>query len=72
MFSNAYMYVYHMHAQGLQESEEAVGSPRTRITGRCEPPHECWESDLSPLQEPQVLLTADPNLWSLGGFLVHG
>jgi hypothetical protein len=37
-------------------------APRTGITALCEPSHECWEPDLGPLQEQQVLLTAEPLL----------
>lgn len=35
----------------LQMSEKGVGSPETIVTDGCEPPTECWEPNLSPLQE---------------------
>lgn len=44
------------HACLMQMSEERVGSPGTGIMDGCEPPRECWELNLVPLQEQQVLL----------------
>ena len=42
-------------------SEEGVESPRTGITGGCEPSCGFWELDQGPPQE-QVLLTTGPSL----------
>jgi hypothetical protein len=36
--------------------------PETGIIEDCEPPFECWELNLVPLQEQQVLLTDEPSL----------
>lgn len=36
--------------------------PRTGVTNGCESPQGCWESNLGPVQEQQVLLTAQPSL----------
>lgn len=45
-----------------QESEEGVRSLGTGVTDDCEPPHWCWELNPGPLQEQQVLLTAESSL----------
>lgn len=46
---------------GSQSLREGVGSPRFRFTDDDEPPYGCWESNLCPLQEQQIL-TAEPSL----------
>ena len=38
--------------------------PGTGVIDGCEPPRECWEVNLDPQQEQQVLLTTEPFLWS--------
>ena len=64
------MYVHRMHAWCLWKKEEAIKATRTGDTDGCEPPCGCWEMNLGPLQEPQVLLTAEPFLQPLiWGFL---
>lgn len=38
-------------------------TPGARVTDGCEPPpYGCWEPNLGPLQEQQMLLTAEPSL----------
>ena len=44
------------------EAEENVGSPGTGVTDGCEPTYRGWELNLDPLEEQQVLLTAEPFL----------
>jgi hypothetical protein len=41
---------------------EAVGSPGTGVTDRCELPCGCWELSPGPLEEQPVLLTTEPSL----------
>lgn len=41
----------------LTRLEEGVGYPGTGITEDGQPPYGCWEPNLGPLQEQQVLLT---------------
>lgn len=53
------MFVHHMWAYP-QKSEEDTGSPRTGVLDGCELPSGCWEPDLGPQKEQQVLLTAAP------------
>lgn len=57
------MVVHHMRTWCWRRSEEGVGSPvGTAVLGRWESPYGCWESNLGPLQEQQVLfLTAEPS-----------
>lgn len=40
----------------------SVGSLGTGVVDGCAPPFECWDSNLRPLQEHQVLFTAEPHL----------
>ena len=54
---------------------EGVGSPGTEVTGGCELPCGCWESNLHSLEEQLVLLIAEsslqpPNKFCLGFFFV--
>jgi hypothetical protein len=37
------------------EEDEDIRSSGTVITNGCEPPCECWEPNLSPMEEPSVL-----------------
>ena len=50
------MYVYNVHACCPWRSEESIGSP----WNWSKPPCGCWELNLGPLQEQQMLLTAKP------------
>lgn len=43
----------------MQLPAEDVGFPETGGTDSCEPPRGYWELNLCPLQEQQVLLTAE-------------
>lgn len=43
-------------------SEEKVASLGTGVMGGCESPCGCWELNLGPLQDEQVLLTTQPPL----------
>lgn len=45
-----------------QEGED-IRSPRTEVTGNCRWPCRSREMNLSPSQEQQVLLTAEPHVW---------
>jgi hypothetical protein len=51
-----------MGVSGALKLEGSVGSHETTITGSCEPPHECWESNSGPLEEQQVLLNTESSL----------
>lgn len=59
-----YYFVYgsfaHMYAYCLRRSEKGLGSPGTRI--RWLSTTMCWEQNLDPLQQQQLLLTADSTL----------
>ena len=46
-----------LHAWCLLRSEEKVRSPGTEVTGGCELPCGCWESNPDPLTAQSVLLT---------------
>lgn len=46
---------------GLPRSEAGNRSPGTGVTGGCEPPHRCGESNPGPLEEQTVLLTTKPH-----------
>jgi hypothetical protein len=39
----------------------SVGSPGAEVVDSCDPPCECWELNLDPLEEQPVLLTAGPS-----------
>jgi hypothetical protein len=49
------MYVYQVRAFPI-EARRGHWIPRTRVADSNEPPYGCWEPDLSPQQEQQVLL----------------
>lgn len=51
-----YMSMYHVRAWCPQRPEEDVGDPGTRVVGGSEPPCQCWELKLSPLEGQPVLL----------------
>ena len=53
----ACIYVYHIHVWCPYKTEESVKSLGTRVMDGYKPPYGYWEPNLSPLQEPQVLLT---------------
>jgi hypothetical protein len=71
------MSVYYVYLCS-QKTEEGTGSPGTGVADGCELPCGCWESNLSPLEEQAVLLTAEPCLqtpWFVtneGGPAHHG
>ena len=44
-----------------RRSEEGIIFPGTGVPESCEPTCGCWELNLYPLQEQQVLLTAEPS-----------
>jgi hypothetical protein len=46
----------------LWRPKEGIGSPGTQVSGVCKPLCGCWDSNLSPLEEQSVLLTAEPSL----------
>lgn len=45
-----------------QKSEKGIRYPGTEVTDSCELPDGCWEANLGPLPEQQLLLTAKPFL----------
>ena len=64
--------LHHMHAWYPRRPEEGTGSPEIGVTDGCELPCRCWESNPSPLQKQQVLLTAEPTLQSFTLFFYMG
>ena len=60
----AYMYVCVpcVYMIPPRRPEKDIKYPGTGVTDNCEPPCGCWELNLGPLQEQQVLLTSE---WSL-------
>lgn len=48
------MPMYHMHAWGLQRTEEGVTLQELELDGH-ELPRDCWEWNLGPLEEQRVL-----------------
>jgi hypothetical protein len=56
--------MYHVGAWYPQRSEEVTGHPRNGVMHGCELPCGCCKRNLGPLQEQQVLLTAEPSLQS--------
>lgn len=51
-----------VHAWCPSRAKEVVRSPGTGVTDAHEPPCECWELNLGPLQELQVLLATELSL----------
>lgn len=52
---------HHMHSWCPQRSGEVcVTGPKELDLDGCEPPYECQEPNLGPLQEQQALLTTEP------------
>lgn len=49
------LYVYHMFAWCERRSEVGITSPGNGVTGGCEITCWCWELNLDPLQDQQVL-----------------
>lgn len=47
--------------QRLELEGGSIGSPRTGGAGDCEPPSECWELILGPLQK-QLFSNTEPSL----------
>lgn len=58
------MFCLHVHHMQALRPAEGFRSPGTGITDVCEPPCECWESKLNPLEQP-VLSPTEPLLQSL-------
>ena len=59
----ACMYVlYHICAWYLWTSEEVIRSPETDVVGGCKSICWCWDLNLGPLKEQQVLLATEPAL----------
>lgn len=54
--------MYHVCAWCLQRPEEGIKSPGARIPGGSELTCGCYESNLSPLEEQQVLLADELSL----------
>ena len=58
----ACMYMCHVHVVPMEARDGgSVRSPGTGVIDGCEPPCGCWESNLGPLEEQQMLLTAEPS-----------
>lgn len=49
----------HIHAVPTEANPGGSSSAKTGVTGNSEPPFWCWELNLGPLQEQQVLLATD-------------
>lgn len=60
-----FMYVPSEHTWLLWKPEERVHFTRTEVTDSYEQSCECWEQNLGPLQEQQVLLCMEPSLQPL-------
>lgn len=58
-FACMYVCIPHEYLM-LPEAREDVGSPRTRITNGCKLACGCQKSNLGPLEEQPVSLTAKP------------
>ena len=58
--------MFYLHACMCTESpcspEEGAESPGTGVKGGCELTCACWEPNLGPLQEQQMLLTTESSL----------
>ena len=54
----ACMYVHHVCTL---EVKEDIGCPETGVTDSCEAPCGCWDLNLDPLEEQQVLLVMEPS-----------
>jgi hypothetical protein len=52
-------------------SEEDIGSPGKGVTDNHKLPWSCWELNLGPLQEQQVLLIAEASLHSSGLYFLN-
>lgn len=63
----AFTAVIHVCACYPQRSEEDTGSPGTGVMNVCVLPYECWELNLGPLQQ-QELLGVKPSSF---GYLTH-
>lgn len=55
-FLHVHIYVYHVHAYFPQRPEEATGSAESGVLYCFETPDGCWELNVSPLKEQQVLI----------------
>lgn len=51
--------VHHMHTWCLLRLEECVRSPGTVFTKSYEPPCECWQLNLCPLEEQPAFVTTE-------------
>lgn len=67
----AFMSVYHVCNLFPRRSEKGISGSGTRVVDACEPLCGCWEPNIGPLQEWQMLLTAETSLLSLFVVLTH-
>jgi hypothetical protein len=51
-----------VHMSTGASETSGIGSPKTRVTDCFEHTGGCWESNLGPLEEQSMLLTAEPSL----------
>lgn len=65
----ANMSVFHVHVWYQQRPEKGIGFPGTGITGNCELPCGCWESNWAPLEEQPVLLPTERSRPSYATFI---
>lgn len=65
------MFVHHVFAGSLCESEEDTGSLETGVRDVCKLLCEWWEINVDQLQEQQMLLIDKPSLLSLTKFLIN-
>lgn len=56
------MYACAQYERLVPVEEEGTRPARTGPRDGCEPPWGCWECNLPPLQETQILLAANPFL----------
>lgn len=56
------MQVYHLRTWCPRRPEEDIRFSKTGDTDGCEPQYECWDPNLDPLQQQQVLITTESTL----------
>ena len=57
---------------GVCSQKWALYLSGTRVRGGCEPLNGCWEANLDPLQEQQMLLSAESSLLGISVFFNLG
>lgn len=62
MYMPVHISVHHMHTVSMEFRKRVSDPPRPRVTDSREPSCGCWELNLGPLQEQQVLFTAELSL----------